>query len=129
VHFVDTEDENKASLREHEATEEKFFEQFAAIEESLALLQVHIRDMSENVRLFSSLAMHIRRSVCLAAPAQDQRKPTATCVPRDPKPGIPIAARSGPAASAPEAAAVSALPLDRVRVELQSAAAMAQPAD
>ena len=72
MHFVDTEDKNKVSLREHEATEEKFFEQFAAIEESLALLQVHIRDMSENVKRFSSLAMHIRRSVCPAAPAQDR---------------------------------------------------------
>ncbi len=72
MHVVDTEDENKAGL-EHEATEEKFFEQFAAIEESLALLQLHMRDMSENVKLFSSLAMHIRRSVCPAAPAQDRR--------------------------------------------------------
>jgi hypothetical protein len=66
VHIVDTADENKASLREHEVTEEKFFEQFAVIEESLALLQLQIRDMSENVKLFSSLAMHIRRSVCPA---------------------------------------------------------------
>jgi hypothetical protein len=73
VHFVDTEGENKTSSRGHQATEEKFFEQFAAIEESLALLQVHIRDMSENVKCFSSLAMHIRRSVCPAAPAQDRR--------------------------------------------------------
>jgi hypothetical protein len=67
VHFVDTDDKNKASLRELEVTEEKFFGQFAALEDSLALLQLHMRDMSENVKLFGSLAMHIRRSVCPAA--------------------------------------------------------------
>jgi len=84
MHFVDADDKNKGSLREHKLTEEKFFEQFAALEESLALLQLHMRDMSENVKLFSNLAMHIRRSVCPVALAQDQTRPTATCVPRDP---------------------------------------------
>jgi hypothetical protein len=67
MHFVDTDDKNKGSFLEQELTEERFFEQFAALEESLALLQLHMRDMSENAKLFGSLAMHIRRSVCPAA--------------------------------------------------------------
>jgi hypothetical protein len=79
MHVVDTDEKNKRSLREYQVTEEQFFEKFAALEESLALLQLHMRDMSENVKLFSSLAMHIRRSVCPAALAQDQTRATATC--------------------------------------------------
>jgi hypothetical protein len=42
---------------------------------------------------------------------------------------ILIAAQSAPVASAPMAAAASALPLDRAQAELQSAAATAQVAD
>jgi hypothetical protein len=38
-----------------------------------------MRDMSENAKLFSSLAMHIRRSVCPAATARDQKRPVAAC--------------------------------------------------
>jgi hypothetical protein len=49
---------------EQELTEEQFFEQFAALEEGLALLQIHMRGMSENAKLFGSLARHIRRSIC-----------------------------------------------------------------
>jgi hypothetical protein len=84
MHFVDTDDKDKGSFLEQEVTEEKFFEQFAALEESLALLQIHMRDMSENAKLFSSLAMHIRRSVCPAALARDQTRPVPTWVPRSP---------------------------------------------
>ena len=85
MNLVGTDDENKSSLQEHEATEEKFFEQFAALEDSLALLQLHMRDMSENVKLFGSLAMHIRRSVCPAALAHDPTRSTATRLSRDPQ--------------------------------------------
>jgi hypothetical protein len=46
--FIDTHDKNKGSFPEQEITEERFFEQFAALEEGLALLQIHMRGMSEN---------------------------------------------------------------------------------
>jgi hypothetical protein len=85
VNLVGTDDGNKRSLQENEATEEKFFEQFAALEDSLALLQLHMRDLSENVKLFGGLAMYIRRSVCPVALAQDPTRSTATCVSRDPQ--------------------------------------------
>ena len=62
--FIDTHDKNKGSFPEQEITEEQFFEQFAALEEGVALLQIHLRGMSENAKLFDSLAKHIRRSSC-----------------------------------------------------------------
>ena len=64
--FIDTHDKNKSSFPEQELTEEQFFEQFAALEDGLALLQVHMRRMSENAKLFGSLARHMRRSICPA---------------------------------------------------------------
>jgi hypothetical protein len=63
-YFIDTHDKNKSSFREQELTEEQFLEQFAALEEGLALLQIHMRSMSENAKLFGSLARHMRRSIC-----------------------------------------------------------------
>jgi hypothetical protein len=54
------------TLPDHEITEEQFFEQFAAIEDGLALLQIQMRAMSENAKLFGSLARHMRRSICPA---------------------------------------------------------------
>ena len=62
--FIDTHDKNKGSSPEQEITEEQFFEQFAALEEGLALLQIHMRAMSENAELFGSLARDMRRSIC-----------------------------------------------------------------
>jgi hypothetical protein len=62
----DTHDKNKGGFREQEINEEQFFEQFAALEEGLALLQIHMRGMSENAKLFGSLATHMRRSICPA---------------------------------------------------------------
>ena len=56
-----------AHFPEPELTEEQFFEQFAALEDGLALLQIHMRGMSETVKLFGSLARHMRRSICPAA--------------------------------------------------------------
>ena len=64
--LIDTHDRNKASSLEQELTEEQFFEKFAALEDGLALLQIHMRDMSENAKLFGSLARHMRRSICPA---------------------------------------------------------------
>jgi hypothetical protein len=62
----DTQGRNNGSFPEREITEEQFFEQFAALEEGLARLQIHMRDMSENAKLFGSLARHMRRSICPA---------------------------------------------------------------
>jgi hypothetical protein len=62
--FIDTHDKNKGNLPEQEPTEEQFFEQFAALEEGLALLQIHMRGMSENAKLFGNLARNMRRSIC-----------------------------------------------------------------
>ena len=64
--FIDAHDKNKGSFPGQEITEEQFFEQFAALEEGLALLQIHIRGLSENAKLFGSLVKQIRRSVCPA---------------------------------------------------------------
>ena len=65
--LIDSHDKNKSSFPEQELTEEQFFEQFAALEEGLALLQIHMRGLSENARLFGKLARHMRRSICPTA--------------------------------------------------------------
>ena len=62
--LIDTRDKNKRSFPELELTEEQFFEQFAALEDGLALLQIHIRGMSENAKLFGCLARRMRRTIC-----------------------------------------------------------------
>ena len=64
--LFDTHDNNKRSFPEQHLTEEKFFEQFAALEDGLALLQINMRSMSENAKLFGSLARHMRQSTCPA---------------------------------------------------------------
>jgi len=61
---TNTQDKNKGSLSEQELTEEQFFEQFAALEDGLSLLQLQMRGMSENVRLFGSFVRHMRQSTC-----------------------------------------------------------------
>ncbi len=53
-----------ASIPQQEFTEDQFFEQFAALEEGLALVQIQLRDLSENARLFGSLVRQMRRSTC-----------------------------------------------------------------
>jgi len=63
-YLIETHDKTEGSLPERELTEEQFFEQFAALEDGLALLQIHMRGMSENAKLFGSLATHMRRSIC-----------------------------------------------------------------
>jgi hypothetical protein len=62
--LIDTHDKSRGSFLEQELTEEQFFEQFAALEDGLALLQIHMRGMSENAKLFGRLATHMRRSIC-----------------------------------------------------------------
>ena len=80
MHFVET-DDNKGGLPDQELTEARFFEQFAALEESLARLQTHMRDMSETAKLFGSLATDIRRSVCPAVLAREETQPMPRCRP------------------------------------------------
>jgi hypothetical protein len=63
--LVDAKDKT-GPLPDPEITEEQFFEQFAALEDGLALLQIHMHRMSENAKLFGSLARHMRRSICPA---------------------------------------------------------------
>jgi hypothetical protein len=65
--FIDAHDKNNGSLPEQEFTEEQFLAQFAALEDGLALLQIHMRGMSEHAKLFDSLARRMRRSICPTA--------------------------------------------------------------
>ncbi len=58
--------ERKDDCPEREFTEERFLEQFAALEDSLALLQAQMHSMSENAKRFGILVRHIRRSTCPA---------------------------------------------------------------
>ena len=67
--LIDTHGKSKGSFPEQELTEEQFFEQLAAIEDSLDLIQIHMRGMSENAKLFGNLARHIRRSICPTTPS------------------------------------------------------------
>ena len=71
-YFIDTHDKNNGSFAEQEPTAEQFLEQFAALEESLALLQIEMRRMSESAKLLGSLALHIRRSACPTLSAGQQ---------------------------------------------------------
>ena len=64
--FIGTHDKNNGVSREQEFTEEQFFEQFAALEEGLAVVQIQLRDLSENARLFGGLVRQMRRSICPA---------------------------------------------------------------
>jgi hypothetical protein len=66
---IDACDEDRKGSPEPELTEEQFFEQFAALEDGLALLQMHMRGLSENAKRFGSLARHMRRSICPATPS------------------------------------------------------------
>ena len=68
---INTQDESKSGCPEQEFTEEQFLEQFAALEESLALIQIQMRRMSEHAKLFGGLARHIRRSACPATLSPD----------------------------------------------------------
>jgi hypothetical protein len=62
--FIGTDDKIHGISPEREFTEEQFFEQFAALEEGLALVQIQLRDLSENAKLFGGLVRHMRRSIC-----------------------------------------------------------------
>lgn len=55
---------DKGRIQKQELTEERFFEQFAALEDGLALLQIQMRRLSENAKLFGSFVTQMRRSAC-----------------------------------------------------------------
>jgi len=67
--FCNVRNRQKDSIPEREFTEEQFFEQFAALEEGLDLVQIQLRGLSENAKLFGGLVRHMRRSICPTAPA------------------------------------------------------------
>jgi len=69
---ADFHDGNTAVLAEREITEERFLEQFAALEDGLALLQLQMRGMSENAKLFGSFVRHLRQATCPAARGRQQ---------------------------------------------------------
>ena len=62
--LIDTHDKSKGCCSERELTEEQFFEQFAALEDGLTLLQNQMRGMSENAKLFGRTVRQMRRSIC-----------------------------------------------------------------
>jgi hypothetical protein len=69
---IDHRAEGMSNRLDQERTEERFLEQFAALEENLTLLQASMHSMSETAKLFGSLARHIRRSNCPASGRQDK---------------------------------------------------------
>ena len=66
---IDAHDKDTVGFPEPGLTEEQFFEQFAALEDGLTLLEIHMRGLSENAKRFGSLARHMRRSICPATPS------------------------------------------------------------
>jgi hypothetical protein len=67
--LIDIHGENEGGFPEQELTEERFLEQFAALEDGLALLQIHMRGISENAKLFGRLARQMRRSIRPTTPS------------------------------------------------------------
>ena len=64
-------DKNEGTSPEQEFTEERFFEQFAALEDGLVIVQVQLQSLSENAKLFGSLVRQIRRSTCPTTPSPE----------------------------------------------------------
>jgi hypothetical protein len=62
--LCNVQDKQKTSIPQQEFTEDQFFEQFAALETGLALVQIQLRGLSENAKLFGSLVRQMRRSTC-----------------------------------------------------------------
>ena len=83
--FLDTRDKDKRTFLEQELTEEQFLEHYAALEDGLALLQIHIRGMSEDVKRFGSLVRRMRRiNLPYDSITQARSVTGATCVPPTP---------------------------------------------
>ena len=64
--LIGTHYRNEGNSPEQELAEEQFFEQFAALEDGLVLVQIQLRSLAENARLFESLVRQMRRSICPA---------------------------------------------------------------
>ena len=69
---IDVRDESKENCPDGKLTEEQFLEQFAALEENLAILEAHMHSMAATVKRFSGLARDIRRSTCPSIDHEDQ---------------------------------------------------------
>jgi hypothetical protein len=67
--LIGAHDKNEGTSPEQELDEEQFFEQFAALEDGLVLVQIQLRSLSENAKLFGSLVRHMRRSICPTTPS------------------------------------------------------------
>ena len=67
--LIGTHYRNEGNSPEQELAEERFFEQFAALEDGLVLVQIQLRSLAENARLFESLVRQMRRSICPATPS------------------------------------------------------------
>jgi hypothetical protein len=67
--LIGTHYKNEGTSPEQEVTEDQFFEQFAALEDGLVLVQIQLRSLSENAKLFGSLVRQMRRSICPTTPS------------------------------------------------------------
>jgi len=67
--LIGTHYRNEGNSPEQDLAEEQFFEQFAALEDGLSLVQIQLRSLSENAKLFDSLVRQMRRSICPATPS------------------------------------------------------------
>jgi hypothetical protein len=62
--LIGTHCKTEGNSPEQELAEEQFFEQFAALEDGLDLVQIQLRSLSEHAKLFGSLVRQMRRSIC-----------------------------------------------------------------
>jgi hypothetical protein len=67
--LIGTHCKTEGNSPEQELAEEQFFEQFAALEDGLVLVQIQLRSLSENAKLFGSLVRQMRRSICPTTPS------------------------------------------------------------
>lgn len=69
-YLCNVQNKKKDNIPQQQFTEDQFFEQFAALEEGLALVQIQLRGLSENAEIFGSLVRQIRRSTCPVTPSR-----------------------------------------------------------
>ena len=62
--LIGTHYKNEGTPPAQEVTEDQFFEQFAALEDGLVLVQIQLRSLSDNAKRFDSLVRQMRRSIC-----------------------------------------------------------------
>jgi len=73
--ICNAQDRKSGGMQQQEVTEDQFFEQFAALEDGLALVQIQLRGLSENAELFGGLVRQLRRSTypVPSSPKYDER--------------------------------------------------------